>query len=249
MQSTPRISLVGAGPGDPDLMTRGAWRAIEEAEVILFDALVSNEIKAEFPRAAKQIYVGKLKGRHSLTQDEIGDILVRLAKKGLKVVRLKGGDPLVFGRLGEEIDALDAADIPYRVIPGITAASGCAAAAGICLTERGRAQRLRMVTAHGADGQDVDWQALARTDETLVFYMGLSMAPRISSELIQAGLPKDWPVLLVHKGTQKDQQTLRTDLAQLPVAAQTMKSPTLIYVGKVVERYAEAKPLQWSAAG
>lgn len=249
MQASPLITLVGAGPGDPDLMTRGAWKAIDQAQVIVYDALVSDAIRAEFPRSARLIYVGKLKGRHSLSQDEIGNILVRLGRKGLKVVRLKGGDPLVFGRLGEELDALNAAGLNCQVIPGITAASGCAAAAGICLTERGRAQRLRMVTAHGAQGEDIDWSALARTDETLVFYMGLSMAGRISQELIRAGLAADWPVLLAHKGTQPDQAFVRTTLAQLPDAATHIGSPTLIYVGRVVERYCEDAHWQIRAAG
>lgn len=237
-----RVDLVGAGPGDPELITRKGWKALLEADVIVYDALVSEELMREIPGRIRRIHVGKRKGVHSVNQPQICSMLVQLARDGRQIVRLKGGDPLVFGRLTEEMDALRAAGIPFSVIPGITAAAGCAASCNLPLTERVTAPRLRLITAHSCDDRSIDWADLARHDETLVFYMGLSMAETISTELRQHGLPNDWPVLLVERGTHADQRALRTNLAKMStiIAQHALKSPTLILVGKVVEQYQAA---------
>lgn len=234
-----RVDLVGAGPGDPDLITRKGWKALLAADVIVHDALVSDALMAQIPARIRRLYVGKQKGRHSVSQAQICRLLVELAGEGLRVVRLKGGDPLVFGRLTEELEALKAAAVPFSIVPGITAAAGCAASCGIPLTERGRAPRLRLITAHSCDDRPIDWADLARRDETLVFYMGLSMAETIARQLQHHGLPGDWPVLLVERGTHRDQRVQRTDLSQLTacIAQQGLQSPTLILVGRVVEHY------------
>lgn len=233
-----RVDLVGAGPGDPELLTRKAWRLMLEADVIVYDALVSPAMLAELPNSIRQIYVGKRAGQHSSSQTEICTLIVHLAKQGHKVVRLKGGDPLVFGRLGEELDALLAADIPYTVVPGITSASGTAANLGFSLTEREIAPRLRLVTAQFSRERAHNWQELAQSGETLVFYMGLSKVAQISAGLQGAGLPSDHPVLLVENGTLPEQRTVKTSLAQMvqAVDAHQLKAPTLIYIGEVVNQ-------------
>ncbi|KAA0876369.1 uroporphyrinogen-III C-methyltransferase [Nitrincola tapanii] len=233
-----QVALIGAGPGDPELITRKAWRLIQSADVLLYDALVSEALMQEIPPHIRRIYVGKQKGAHSMSQEAIGKTLVGLAQQGLQVVRLKGGDALIFGRLGEELDALKAAGIPYQIVPGITAAAGCAASAGFALTERGQASRLRLITAHHCDGRSLPWADLAQTDETLVFYMGLSQAHEISRGLREAGLPDDWPVLLVERGTQANERRVKTDLLDLPQAIirHQLESPTLIFVGQVVQQ-------------
>lgn len=237
-----RVDLVGAGPGDPELITRKGWRLIEQCEVLLYDALVSPELMAQIPLHVQRIYVGKLKGQHSHSQREICELLVKLARQGHRVVRLKGGDPLIFGRLGEELNTLKSADIPFSIVPGISAAAGCAASCGFPLTERGQSARLRLITAHACDDREINWQDLARADETLVFYMGLSMASAISHGLQAAGLPPDWPALLVEKGTREGQRTLACTLAELPQMVQQhqLRSPTLIYVGSVVTQHHSA---------
>ena len=234
--STGRVDLVGAGPGDPELLTRKAWRLINEADTIVYDALVSRELLNEIAGKPELIYVGKRMNYHSATQDEICALLVQLALKGKHVVRLKGGDPLVFGRLGEELDSLKSANIPYTIVPGITAASGCAASLGFPLTERGKSARLRLITAQFSKARSIDWTNLAKTDETLVFYMGVSKAAMISSELIQAGLPKDYPVLIVENGTHKEQRATETTLSQMTevISINQIQAPALIYVGQVV---------------
>lgn len=231
-----RVDLVGAGPGDPELLTLKAWRLINEADAIVYDALVSRELLDGITGQPELIYVGKRMGDHSATQDEICSIMVRLASKGKHVVRLKGGDPLVFGRLGEELDALHCENIPYSIVPGITAASGCAASLGFPLTERGKSTRLRLITAQFSKTREIDWRNLARTDETLVFYMGVSKAALISQELIKAGLPDDYPVLIVENGTHKEQRATETTLSQMTQAINLnqVKAPALIYVGQVV---------------
>lgn len=233
-----RVDLVGAGPGDPELLTRKAWRLMLEADVIVYDALVSPAMLAELPDSIRLIYVGKRAGQHSSSQAEICTLIVHLAKQGHKVVRLKGGDPLVFGRLGEELDALLAADIPYSVVPGITSASGTAANLGFSLTEREIAPRLRLVTAQFSRERTHDWQELAQSGETLVFYMGLSKVAEISAGLLGAGLPGDHPVLLVENGTLPEQRTVKTSLAQMAQAVNQhqLKAPTLIYIGEVVNQ-------------
>lgn len=234
-----RVDLVGAGPGDPELITRKGWRLIEQSEVLLYDALVSPELMAQIPLHVQRIYVGKLKGQHSHSQREICELLVKLARQGHRVVRLKGGDPLIFGRLGEELNALKSAGIPFSIVPGISAAAGCAASCGFPLTERGQSARLRLITAHACDDREINWHDLARVDETLVFYMGLSMAAAISHGLQAAGLPPDWPALLVEKGTREDQRILACTLADLPQTVQQhrLQSPTLIYIGSVVSQH------------
>lgn len=233
---TGRVDLVGAGPGDPEQLTLKAWRLINEADTIVYDALVSHELLAGITGDPELIYVGKRMGCHSATQTEICSILVRKAFEGKHVVRLKGGDPLVFGRLGEEMDALQSEKIPYSIVPGITAASGCAASLGFPLTERGKSARLRLITAQFSEPREIDWSNLARTDETLVFYMGVSKAKIISSELIKAGLPTDYPVLIVENGTHKEQRATETTLSQMTeaISLNQVKAPALIYVGKVV---------------
>lgn len=230
------VALVGAGPGDPELITRKGWSFILQADVLIYDALVSDELLEEIPSGIERIYVGKLKGRHSMSQEQICRLLVNQARQGKKVVRLKGGDPLIFGRVSEEMQALDQANIPYTLVPGITAAAGCAASCNFSLTERKVATSVRFITAHLSDDTETPWADLARPNETLVFYMGLSKASVISLELQRHGLPADWPVLLVEKGTQKDQRSIRTNLANLELSINQYKleSPTLIFVGQVV---------------
>lgn len=234
------VWLVGAGPGAVDLLTVRAYQLIQLAEVVVFDRLVSPEILQLLPANCRRFDVGKSKGKHSCSQVEIGRLLVRLANEGKPVLRLKGGDPCIFGRLGEELDALAQAGIQYQVVPGISAASGCAAAAGIPLTERGIAQQLRFISAtdqHSGTGQD--WQALAQPGQTLVFYMGLSALREIGQQLQQHGLASDWPVLLIENGTRADQRCVPTDLAGAEQSARSenLQSPCLIIVGQVASRY------------
>ncbi len=243
-----QVDLVGAGPGDPDLITRKGWKALLEADVVVYDALVSDALMDEIPGHIERIYVGKRKGAHSASQDEICQLLVDLAQQGKRVVRLKGGDPLVFGRLTEEMDALRQHCIPFTLVPGITAAAGCAASCKIPLTEREKAPRLRLITAHSCDNRPIDWADLAREDETLVFYMGLSMADTISTELQRHGLPSGWPVLLVERGTHEDQRAVRAELGSMSrqIGEHKLKTPTLILVGKVVEHYdANLREAHW----
>jgi len=232
------VALVGAGPGDPDLITRKGWKLLLSAEVIVYDALVSQELLDEIPPTIRKIYVGKRKGQHSRSQQEINQLLVELAQQGLQVVRLKGGDPLIFGRLTEEVDTLKQAGIQWQLVPGITAAAGCAAQAGFSLTERRIAPSLRLVTAHSCDDRPINWAELARRDETLVFYMGLSKVDEISQQLIRHGLPEDWPVLFVEKGTFKDQRQYLTTLGNMQRCAQTeeIQTPALIFIGQVVRQ-------------
>lgn len=239
-----QVWLVGAGPGDPDLLTLKALRAIESADVILYDKLVSKEIRALFPRKTPAFYVGKEKGRHSVPQDELNQLLVAQASQGLKVCRLKGGDAFVFGRGGEEMLVLQRAGIAVEVVPGITAASGCSTYAGIPLTHRGLSQGCTLVTAHAEKRLDVDWHALARLDHTLVFYMGLSRAGLISERLCGAGLDGDTPVALIENGCCPQQRVVRGRLADLAtlVAAEQVAAPALIVVGRVVDL---AQSLSW----
>ncbi|WP_210396794.1 uroporphyrinogen-III C-methyltransferase [Motiliproteus sediminis] len=232
-----RVDLVGAGPGDPELMTLKGWRLLQQADVIVYDALVSQALLDQLPAHIPLRYVGKRKGHHAMSQNAICELLVTLAQQGQRVVRLKGGDPLVFGRLTEEMAALRQQRIPFSLVPGITAAAGCAASVGFPLTERQTAPRLRLITAHSCDDRPIDWADLARRDETLVFYMGLSMATTISQELKRHGLPADWPALLVENGTTPQQRCVHTSLGRLAEAAREnhLSGPTLIYLGRVVE--------------
>ncbi|MGE6606925.1 uroporphyrinogen-III C-methyltransferase [Halomonas sp. NPDC076908] len=231
------VSLVGAGPGDPELLTLKAYKRLQAAEVVLYDRLVSSEILELISDPAERFYVGKASSRHSVPQEGINQALVTWAKQGKRVVRLKGGDPFIFGRGGEELEALVAAQISVEVIPGITAASGCAAYAGIPLTHRDHAQSVRFVTGHLQQGEcELDWDALARPGQTLVFYMGLGSVEVISRALIANGLLAETPLALIEQGTTRQQQTHIGTLSRLPDAflAGEIKPPTLLVVGSVV---------------
>ena len=231
------VYLVGAGPGDPDLLTCKAARLITEADVIVYDNLVAPAI-LELARAdAERIYAGKQRGEHALAQEEINHLLVRLAQAEKRVVRLKGGDPYIFGRGGEEVETLAADGIPFEVVPGVTAAAGVAAYAGIPLTHRGHAQACVFVTGHLKDGSmNLDWPGLARRRQTVVIYMGLMGLPVLCEKLMAHGLPPDWPAAIVQHGTQPSQRTVTGTLATLPTlaAAARLRAPTLIIVGTVV---------------
>ncbi|MGQ7247849.1 uroporphyrinogen-III C-methyltransferase [Halomonas sp. V046] len=231
------VSLVGAGSGAGELLTLRALRRLRQADAVVYDRLVGAEVLAYLPAHVERYYVGKARGHHSVAQDQIGALMIRLARAGKAVVRLKGGDPGVFGRMGEELAALDAAGIATEIVPGITAASSACAAMGIPLTDRGHAQSLRLVTAQLCrEGGEPDWATLARRDETLVFYMGLNKLEAITQGLSGAGLPADWPVMLVANASLPDQQSLTGTLADMParLAASPLPSPCLIIVGSVV---------------
>ncbi|GKW49500.1 uroporphyrinogen-III C-methyltransferase [Halomonas sp. NCCP-2165] len=232
-----QVSLVGAGPGDPELLTLKALKRLQAAEVILHDRLVSAEILALANPQARRLYVGKARSQHSLPQEGINQALVEWARQGKRVVRLKGGDPFIFGRGGEELETLVEAGVAFEVIPGVTAAAGCGAYAGIPLTHRDHAQSVRFVTGHLKDGScDLDWPALARPGQTLVFYMGLGSLEIIRARLQEHGLPGDTPLALVEQGTTARQRVHRGTLASLPEALRSgaVRPPTLIIVGSVV---------------
>ncbi|MDW5377500.1 uroporphyrinogen-III C-methyltransferase [Halomonas sp. HP20-15] len=239
-----RVYLVGAGPGSADLLTLRAARLLAQADAIVYDRLVGDAILAMIPSGRERYYVGKAAGHHSVPQAEIGALLVRLAGEGKSVVRLKGGDPAIFGRMGEEIGALYAADVSAEIVPGITAASGAAAAMGMALTDRAHAQQLRFVTAQLCrEGGEPDWASLARRDETLVFYMGLAKVEAISHGLRGAGLPDDWPMMLIANASLAEQRTLIGTLADMPQALvdNPLPSPCLIVVGSVVKMAVQAQ--------
>jgi uroporphyrin-III C-methyltransferase/precorrin-2 dehydrogenase/sirohydrochlorin ferrochelatase len=231
------VYLVGAGPGDPDLLTLRALRLLQRADVALYDNLISPEILALLPAGAERIYVGKRRADHAMRQEAINALLVEHALAGKRVVRLKGGDPFIFGRGGEEIDTLSAHGIRFEVVPGITAALGAAAYAGIPLTHRDHAQACVFVTGNLKDGSvDLDWAALARPRQTIVVYMGLLSLPVICRELVAHGLPRDTGAAVVQQGTTATQRVVAGTLGTLPakVARAKLHAPTLIIVGNVV---------------
>ncbi len=232
-----RVYLVGAGPGDPDLLTLRAARLLAQADIVVHDHLVSADVLDLIGPRARLIYAGKENRHHTMEQDEINALLVRLAREGRQVIRLKGGDPFVFGRGGEELQALAEAGVSFEVVPGITAACGVSSYAGIPLTHRDHAQACVFVTGHLKDGgSDIDWSALARPRQTVVIYMGLSALPEICEHLVAHGLSPDWPAAVVQQGTTLDQRVVSGTLETLPVrvAEAALKSPCLIIVGEVV---------------
>ncbi len=232
------VYLVGGGPGDPDLLTFKALRLIQQADVILYDRLVSDEVMELVRRDAELIYVGKKRDNHSVPQGDINQLLVDLAKQGRRVCRLKGGDPFIFGRGGEEIETLAENSIMFQVVPGITAASGCSTYSGIPLTHRDYSQSCRFVTGHLKDGtMNLPWDELAVEQQTIVFYMALKGAQYLAQQLQAHGMRGDMPVALVEKGTTLNHKVHTTTLDKLPdlVANENIHAPTLIIVGEVVK--------------
>jgi uroporphyrin-III C-methyltransferase len=236
-----KIWLVGAGPGDPELLTLKALRVLRTADVLVYDRLIPDAILDLAPATARRLYVGKRKSFHSVPQDDLNDLLVALGGEGLQVVRLKGGDPFVFGRGGEELLACRAAGLACEVVPGVSAALAASASVGAPLTHRGLAQAVTFVTGHAAvrtgDGgfaePDLDWRSLAKPNHTVVIYMGLSTAPTISARLIEAGRSPSTPVLLVENVSQPSERRAVATLATLALAASGFSAPTVLVVGEV----------------
>jgi uroporphyrin-III C-methyltransferase/precorrin-2 dehydrogenase/sirohydrochlorin ferrochelatase len=232
-----RVSIVGAGPGDPDLLTVRALARIAAADVIVHDRLVDPAVLAHARADARRIYVGKAKGCHAMPQEQINALLVSLAREGLAVVRLKGGDPFVFGRGGEELAHLESHGIESEIVPGVTAALGCAASAGIPVTHRDLAQAVTFVTGHAKSGTepDLDWAALARANHTLVVYMGVATASKIAARLTGAGMEASMPVAIVENGTRHNERIVAGRLGDLGVLIDThqVKGPAVLVIGRV----------------
>lgn len=241
------VYLVGSGPGDPDLLTFKALRLMQQADVILYDRLVSNEVLELVRRDAKLIYVGKERGKHYVKQQDTNKLLIKYAKKGNRVLRLKGGDPFIFGRGGEEIEKLAENNIPFQVVPGITAASGCAAYSGIPLTHRDYSQSCRFVTGHLKNNtMNLPWNELVYENQTIVFYMGLTGAKYLSKKLIEHGMDKKMPVALIERGTTPHHKVYVSNLSKLAdlVANTKIQAPTLMIVGKIVKLREKLKWLE-----
>jgi uroporphyrin-III C-methyltransferase len=237
-----KVTLVGAGPGDPELLTLKAARALGAARLVLYDHLVGKEVLDYVPKDADRIYVGKEAGHHTLSQDAIIELMIRLARAGRSVLRLKGGDPYIFGRGGEEVQALAAAGVPFEVIPGISAAQGAAASAGMPLTHRDHACALVFATGHlsgegAARTVDLDWEALARPRQTVVIYMGVGTLRIICERLIEHGLAPATPAAVVERATRPEERTIAGTLETLPTLAlvHAVRPPALIVIGGVVD--------------
>jgi len=232
------VYLVGAGPGDPELLTLKAARLLQQADVCVYDHLVSNDVLGLVRRSAELIYAGKEKSNHALPQEEINALLVALARKGKRVLRLKGGDPFIFGRGGEEMQFLAEHGVPFEVVPGVTSASGASTYGGIPLTHRDYAQACVFVTGHRKNGTcDLDWSMLARPNQTVVVYMGIGQMEEICEQLKTHGLPGDWPAAAVERATTPKQRVVTGTLTTLPgrAAHAGLKPPALIIVGEVVK--------------
>ncbi len=240
------VWLVGAGPGDPELLTLKALKALQGAEVVVHDGLVSAEILDLAPASARRISVAKRKSRHAYPQDEINRMLVAFALQGLRVVRLKGGDPFIFGRGGEELEACRAAGVTCVVVPGVTAALAAGASAGAPLTHRGVAQAVTFVTGHAAQDRapDLDWGSLARPNQTVVIYMGVSTAAGIAQRLTEAGRTPSTPALIVENASRADERRVVTTLAGLADAAASVKGPALLIVGEAMALAVAGEPWQ-----
>jgi len=244
------VWLVGAGPGDPELLTLKALKVLQGAEVVIHDGLVSDEILVLAPASARRISVAKRKSRHAYPQAEINRMLVAFALDGLTVVRLKGGDPFIFGRGGEELEACRAAGVECQVIPGVTAALAASAGAGAPLTHRGSAQAVTFVTGHASNGAepDLDWASLARANQTVVIYMGLSQAAPIAARLMAAGRSGATPALIVENASRADERRIVTTLAGLAEAAANLDGPALLMVGEAMALAQAGEPAERVAA-
>lgn len=244
MNETSKVYLVGTGPGDPDLLTVKALRLIQTADVVIYDRLVSDAILEQIPTGVSKIYVGKKTGNHTLPQEEINHLLLNLAESKRTVVRLKGGDPFIFGRGSEEALLLAQNKINFEIVPGITAASACTAYAGIPLTHRGLAQGVQIVTGHSQADKplQLDWQALADANKTVVVYMGFANRELISSKLIEAGLDKTTPAAAIQNGTTAQQTRVITTLEKLTEDTVMLQAPVIFVIGKVVTL---ANQLDW----
>ncbi|MBY7667770.1 uroporphyrinogen-III C-methyltransferase [Vibrio anguillarum] len=241
--SSGEVALIGAGPGDPELLTLKALSFLQQADVVLYDYLVSDEIMALVPSDTILVCVGKRAGHHSVPQEKTNQLLIDFAQQGYKVVRIKGGDPFMFGRGGEELEVLFDAGVKFQVIPGITAAAGATAYAGIPLTHRDYAQSALFVTGHlKAENDDMDWSTLARGNQTLVIYMGLMKSSYIQQQLIEHGRQANTPIAIIERGTQRSQKVFKGQLSDLSQLAAQAQAPALIVVGEVV---ALSEKLHW----